>query len=237
MKNRALGRTGLVVSEICFGTMTSGGDGFGRVIGAQDQSTADLLVRRAFDGGVNFFNTANVYADGLAERIPGEAVRRRCRCTTPSRGATSSARCCPSRRARGSQSSPGAPSRAACCRAGSAATARRPRAPAVRASTSKVDRARAYDGIDAMPPMAEARGVSVARIALAWMLHRPSVTSVIIGAKTEAQLVDNLAATEVSRIETEVAALDAASALPSEYPGWMLDRQGSDHLGQVNPRR
>lgn len=157
--------------------MTSGGDGFGRVIGAQDQSTADLLVRRAFDGGVNFFNTANVYADGRAERIPGEAVRRRCRCTTPSRGATSSARCCPSRRARGSQSSPGAPSRAACCRAGSAATARRPRAPAVRASTSKVDRARAYDGIDAMTPMAESRGVSVARIALTWMLHRPYVTS------------------------------------------------------------
>jgi aryl-alcohol dehydrogenase-like predicted oxidoreductase len=100
-----------------------------------------------------------------------------------------------------------------------------------------VDRARAYDCIDAMTPMAESRGVSVARIALAWMLHHPWVTSVIIGAKTEAQLLDNLASTEVALTDAELAALDAASVLPAECPGWMLDRQGADRVGQVTPRR
>jgi aryl-alcohol dehydrogenase-like predicted oxidoreductase len=66
----------------------------------------------------------------------------------------------------------------------------------------------------------------VARIALAWLLKRPFVTSVIIGAKTVEQLDDNLAATTVELSADEIARLDAASALPREYPGWMIERQG-----------
>ena len=58
-----------------------------------------------------------------------------------------------------------------------------------------VNQERAYDCIDVMRPIAEARGVSVAQIALAWLLHQPQVTSVIIGAKRREQLADNLAAT------------------------------------------
>jgi aryl-alcohol dehydrogenase-like predicted oxidoreductase len=89
-----------------------------------------------------------------------------------------------------------------------------------------VNRDRAFDCIDAMRPMAEARGVSVARIALAWLLHRPWVMSVIIGAKTPEQLDDNIAATEVALTDEEMATLDAVSALPPEYPGWMIEHQG-----------
>jgi aryl-alcohol dehydrogenase-like predicted oxidoreductase len=80
----------------------------------------------------------------------------------------------------------------------------------------------------ALRSVSEATGVSVARIALAWVLTRPFVTSVIIGAKTREQLADNLAASDVKLSPEHVAALDAASALPPEYPGWMLDFQNRD---------
>ncbi len=88
-----------------------------------------------------------------------------------------------------------------------------------------VDRPRAFDCVDAMRPMAEQRGVSVAQIALAWLLHRRVVSSVIIGAKRIEQLEDNLAATNIELTEPELDALDAVSTLPPEYPGWMFERQ------------
>lgn len=68
MRYRKLGRTGLAVSEICFGTMTFGGEGFWRVIGAQDVPMATGLIRHAFDKGVTFIDTADVYANGLSEK-------------------------------------------------------------------------------------------------------------------------------------------------------------------------
>lgn len=89
-----------------------------------------------------------------------------------------------------------------------------------------VNRDRAWDCVDAMKLIADARGVSVARIALAYVLAKPFVTTVIIGAKTVEQLDDNLAAAGIELTADEVAALDKASALPPEYPGWMLERQG-----------
>jgi aryl-alcohol dehydrogenase-like predicted oxidoreductase len=96
-----------------------------------------------------------------------------------------------------------------------------------------VNKDRAYACIDIMEGIAIAHGVSVAQIALAWLLHRPWVTSVIIGAKTEDQLHDNLAATKVKLTQDDLAALDKASALPPEYPGWMLERQSMDRAGSV----
>jgi aryl-alcohol dehydrogenase-like predicted oxidoreductase len=90
-----------------------------------------------------------------------------------------------------------------------------------------VDRERAFRIIDAMRPIAEAHGASVARVALAWLLHQPAVTSVIIGARTREQLEDNLAASELRLTAEELAALDSVSALTPEYPGWMLERMAS----------
>ena len=90
-----------------------------------------------------------------------------------------------------------------------------------------VDEGRAYACIDAMRPMAAQRGISVARIALAWLLHQKAVSSVIIGARTLEQLDDNLGATDVELTADELGQLDAASALPREYPGWMFDTQAS----------
>ena len=87
-----------------------------------------------------------------------------------------------------------------------------------------VDKERAYDIIDAMEKVAKAHQTSVARVALAWLLQRKGVMSVIIGAKSVEQLDDNLAAAELALTAEEIAALDAASALKPEYPGWMLAR-------------
>ncbi|MGV3552418.1 aldo/keto reductase [Rhizobium sp.] len=94
---------------------------------------------------------------------------------------------------------------------------------------------RAYDCIDVMREIADARGVSVARIALAYVLNKRFVMSVIIGAKNTEQLDDNLAATEIELTAEEMAKLDAASALPAEYPGWMLTRQQEMQWARLAP--
>ncbi len=91
-----------------------------------------------------------------------------------------------------------------------------------------VDRERAKDVLTVMRSVATAMGVSVSRVALAWLLTRPFVTSVIIGAKTREQLLDNLAAGDVELSAEHVAQLDEVSALPAEYPGWMVTRQDRD---------
>jgi aryl-alcohol dehydrogenase-like predicted oxidoreductase len=91
-----------------------------------------------------------------------------------------------------------------------------------------VDKTRAIKIIKELRAVSSATGHSVARVALAWLLTRPFVTSVIIGAKTMEQLEDNLAATKVNLSPEHIAALDAVSELPSEYPGWMVDRHNNE---------
>ncbi len=93
-----------------------------------------------------------------------------------------------------------------------------------------VDKERSWNIIDVMVPIAKAHGCSPARVALAWLLSRPAVTSVIIGAKRRDQLVDNLASIELKLSEDELRRLDDVSALPPEYPGWMLSLTGADRL-------
>lgn len=88
-----------------------------------------------------------------------------------------------------------------------------------------IDKARAFDCIDALRLIADKRKVSVAQVALAWLLHQKPVTSIIIGAKTVAQLDDNLASVKLKLTDEELAKLDAVSRLPAEYPGWMIERQ------------
>ena len=89
-----------------------------------------------------------------------------------------------------------------------------------------VNRDRAFDAIDAMREIAAAHQATVAQVALAWLLAKPVVTTVIIGARRQDQLEDNLKAVSVRLTEEEMARLDSVSALPAEYPGWMLERQG-----------
>jgi aryl-alcohol dehydrogenase-like predicted oxidoreductase len=90
-----------------------------------------------------------------------------------------------------------------------------------------VDKDRAWKCVEAMREVGEAHGVSVARVALAWLLAKPAVMSIIIGAKSIEQLDDNLAATDLTLTAEEIARLDEVSAMAPEYPAWMLARQGA----------
>jgi aryl-alcohol dehydrogenase-like predicted oxidoreductase len=96
-----------------------------------------------------------------------------------------------------------------------------------------VDKERAWRILDVMKPIAAAHGCSAARVALAWILTKAFVTSVIIGAKRMDQLADNLAAGELKLADEEIRQLDEVSALPPEYPGWMLPFQNANRLKPV----
>ena len=342
MRMNKLGRTGLFVSELCLGTMTfGGGEGMWKQIGALDQDAAERLVSRALDAGINFIDTADVYAEGLSEQITGQALRN---LKIPRESVVVATKAF-------GPTGPGANSRGNsrahlidACKAslkrlqldhvdlyqihgfdpatpieetvraldtlvqhghiryvgvsnwaawqivkalGIAERENRARfeslqayytiagrdlereiVPMLRSETvglmvwsplaggllsgkysrdqesaadgrraafdfPPVDRDRAYACIDAMKPIAERRDVSVAQIALAWLLHQRVVSSVIIGAKRIEQLDDNLAATNVELTEQELDALGQVSALSKEYPGWMFERQGEYRSKQL----
>jgi len=335
MHMNKLGRTGLFVSELCLGTMTFGGsEGMWKQIGALGQGDAERLVGRSIDAGINFIDTADVYAEGRSEEILGQALRNlkvpreNVVVATKAYGPTG-----PGPNSRGN-------SRVHIIDAVKASLKRlqldhvdlyqihgfdtatpieetvraldtlvqhghvryagvsnwaawqimkalgiaereglarfetlqayytiagrdleREIVPMLRSETvglmvwsplaggllsgkyargqeaaegrraafdfPPVNRDHAYDCIDAMKPMADARGVSVAQIALAWLLHQKVVSSVIIGAKRLDQLDDNIAAANVELTEQELDALDQVSTLPKEYPGWMFETQAS----------
>jgi len=89
-----------------------------------------------------------------------------------------------------------------------------------------LDKEKAFACIDAMEPIAKNHGVSIAQVALAWILSKQSVSTIIIGARKLEQLKDNIASTKLTLNEDELQSLDAVSALAPEYPGWMLAFQG-----------
>ncbi|MCJ2185287.1 aldo/keto reductase [Novosphingobium beihaiensis] len=335
MQYRQLGPSGLFVSQLCLGTMTFGGsEGMWGLIGQLGQSEADALVKAAVDGGVNFIDTANVYAGGESERILGTAIRNlglsrddlviatkvlgpmgegpnmrgasrkhimdQCKASLarlqldyidlyqihgfdPATPIVETLEALDTLVRQGHVRYIGLSNWAAwqIVKAIGIAQARevapilslqayytlagrdleRDVVPMLKSEGlglmvwsplaggllsgkysredeqsgdgrraafdfPPVNRDRGYAVIDAMRPIAAAHGVSVAQIALAWLLHQDAVTSVIIGAKRPDQLADNLAAVDVRLSAEELAALDAVSALPAEYPGWMLERQG-----------
>ena len=331
MRYNQLGRSGLLVSELCLGTMTFGGGGVWDVMGAVRQPEADRLVGRALEAGINFIDTADIYSGGQSEIITGAALRnlgvRRTDVVlaTKAYGATGAGPndrgasrahimdavqaslkrlgtdyidlyqlhgfdavtpveetmralddlvrlglvryvgCCNARawqmtKANGVAERFGwarfeslqayytlagrdlerdVVSMLADQRVGllvwsplaggllSGKFGRDRTAPdgARRSGMAfpPVDEARAFACIDAMRPIAEAHGVSVAQVALGWLLHQGHVTSVIVGARRIEQLDDNIAATVLKLSDAEIGTLDAASALPAEYPGWMVD--------------
>ncbi|MCW2917713.1 MAG: aldo/keto reductase [Actinomycetia bacterium] len=96
------------------------------------------------------------------------------------------------------------------------------------------DEEKLYDTVDVLVDIAEAHGVSAARIALAYLLAKPGVTSLVIGARTTEQLADNLAATELTLDEDERARLDKVSAPPLIYPYWHQARTASDRLSPAD---
>ncbi|MEJ0006200.1 MAG: aldo/keto reductase [Steroidobacteraceae bacterium] len=339
---KKFGNTGLVVSEICLGAMTFGGtEGIWAQIASLGQATADELVKTAIDGGVNFFDTANVYSAGRSEEILGQSLRNLGVARDQFVLATKVlGRAGPGVNQLGLSryhimaaldaslkrlqldhvdlyqihgTDPLTPIEETlgalddCVRAGKvrylgvsnhaawhiakslgiSAVRGLARFESIQAYYSiagrelereivplavdqklaimpwsplaggflsgkfkrdaqgpegarrttfdfpPVDRDRAYRIIDVMRPMAERHGVSVAAIALGWLLHQSAVTSVIVGAKTREQLQDNIASTKVKLTAEDLAALNQVSALAPEYPGWMIERMSTDRLNTL----
>jgi aryl-alcohol dehydrogenase-like predicted oxidoreductase len=96
------------------------------------------------------------------------------------------------------------------------------------------DRDRLYDTVDVLVSIGEQRGVSAAQVALAYLLGRPAVTSLVIGARTGEQLADNLAAADLKLDEEERRRLDEVSAPPLLYPYWHQARTASDRLSEAD---
>ena len=342
MRHHPLGRTGLFVSELCLGTMTFGGsEGMWGVIGKLQQADAERLVGQSLDAGINFIDTADVYAGGVSEQITGQALknlkvpRENVVVATKVFGETGTGA-----NARGASRGhimdgvkaslkrlqldhidlyqihgfdPATPieetvraldqlvrhghvryvgvsnwaawqivkalgiaERLGLARfeslqayytvagrdlerelipmlrsegvglmvwsplAGGLLSGKYGREQQAEAGSRRiafdfppVNKDRAWDCIDVMRTIAQAKGVSVAQVALAWLLHQPQVTSVIIGAKRPEQLVDNIAATQVKLSGAELQQIDEASQLPAEYPGWMFERQGEFRRKQL----
>jgi len=345
MRYRNLGRTGLLVSEICLGTMTYGGRGFWAVIGDLGLDAVADQIQLAVDAGVNFLDTANVYHEGESERLVGEAIQKRGfnreslvvatkvrsrmgpgpndaglsrkhilssideslkrlrmdyvdlyqihgvdRATPIEETVAALGDVVRSGKARyvGFCNLPAWMAMRALAIADRQGLARYVSAQMFYAVAARdiereivplcqteglgilpwsplaggllsgkftrdeqgpegarrtsfdfpvVNKDRAWACIDAMRPIAEGHGVSVAQVALAWVLSRPFVTSVIIGARTPAQLQDNLDATKLRLSDQELSLLDTVSALPPEYPGWMVESQnGRDRNGDGSQR-
>jgi aryl-alcohol dehydrogenase-like predicted oxidoreductase len=343
MRYRKFGRTGLFVSELCLGTMTfGGGEGVWGQIGTLQQAEADRLVGRALDAGINLIDTADVYADGRAEAITGQALknlrvpRENIVIATKVYGETGTKAVNSRGTSRyhimeGVKASlqrlqldhldlyqihgfdPATPIEEALHAldslvqhgqvryigvsnwaawqimkalgiserldlarfesvqayytiagrdlerelvplllsegvgllvwsplAGGLLSGKYARDGKVEQGSRRaafdfppVNVERAHDCIDAMRVSAQSRGVSVAQIAIAWLLHQRVVTSVIIGAKRIEQLDDNIAATGIRLSDEELGRLDKVSMLPSEYPGWMTSFQSQTRRKQL----
>jgi len=96
------------------------------------------------------------------------------------------------------------------------------------------DEDKLYDTVDVLVEIAEGHGVSPARVALAWLLGRPGITSVIVGARTDEQLADNLAAAELELSAEEIDRLEAVSRPPLIYPYWHQRKTAADRLSAAD---
>jgi len=350
MKYRLLGRTGVKVSELCLGTMTFG-DNFLN-IAVVDQSGANKMVVRALDAGINFYDTADVYAYGQAETILGKALKKagvardKVIIATKVRGAMSE----------GAITGTGDLNNVGLSRQhifasieqslrrldteyvdlyqvhgwdvltpmeetlralddvvrngkvryiGCSNWAPRQLMKAVMVSRANtwasfvslqayyslvgrdlehellplcreegigvlpwsplsggflsgkyrrdnpnpkgarrtnfqfppIDEARGFDAVDALDGIAKKKRVSVAQVALAWLLAQSGVTSIIIGANKMSQLEDNLKAAEIELSEEEVEQLSRTTAPRVMYPQWMIERQNSGRVEPVDMQR
>ena len=97
-----------------------------------------------------------------------------------------------------------------------------------------LDQERLYDIIDVLVEIGEGHGVSAAQVALAWLLQRPGVVSLIVGARTDEQLADNLAAADLKLSDGERDRLEEVSRPPLIYPYWHQAKTARDRLSPAD---
>ena len=336
MKYNLLGNTGLKVSELCLGTMTYGGTGRFAPIGNLGQEAVDEQMKRAFEAGINFIDTANVYSSGLSEELTGRSIRNvglhrdDLIIATKVRGKMGEGpnqigltrkhimqqaeeslkrlgldyidlyqihgydaltpleetlQALDDLVRSGKVRYIGASNLAAwqlmkslsystynkvskfvslqayytiagrdlerevipllkdqktglmvwSPLAGGILSGKYNRNTQAEEGSRRisfdfppVNKEKAFDIVDVLQGMAKEKNVSVAQLALAWLLHQPVVTTVIIGARKMDQLEDNLRSVDVKFSTEELQKLDEISKLSLEYPGWMVDFQGAD---------
>ncbi|MCU7496904.1 MAG: aldo/keto reductase [Ignavibacteria bacterium] len=336
MKYKLLGKTGLKVSELCLGTMTFGGRGTWTAIGALPQDEVNDLVKESVDAGINFIDTANVYSEGLSEKMTGQAIRdlglkrddlviatkvRAKMGEGPNNSGLSRKHIlqqadesltrlnmdyidlyqihgfdpltpfeetlealdllvksgkvryigCSNLAAWQVMKALGISEREHLSRfislqayytivgrdlereivpmlldqgmglmvwsplAGGLLSGKYTRNNVEKGEGRRasfdfppVNKEKAFDIIDLMQKIGKDKKVSVSQIALSWLLHQNAVTSVIIGAKKQDQLTDNLNSVNVKLSEDELRSLNEISRPAPEYPGWMLERQSAD---------
>ena len=333
MKYNELGKTGVLVSELCLGTMTFGGKGMWQAIGQLPQDEVNQIVKTSLDSGINFIDTANAYSEGLSETLLGESLKKlgishqnvvvatkvRLRMgpganqtglsrlhimdsvndslrrlqlqhidllyihgvdsITPieetMRGLEDVVRSgkvryigisnhpawmvvkansyadkmgwtkfvasqnfysvasrdiereiIPMALSEDISIMPWSPL------AGGFLSGKFSRNNVVAGNSRRdsfdfppINKEKAYEIIDIMEAVADQHNVSVATVALNWVIRQPGITSTIIGAKTLEQLNDNIKAVTLELTTDEMEQLNAASALAPEYPGWMVNRQ------------
>ncbi|GAB3972795.1 aldo/keto reductase [Spirosoma terrae] len=342
MNYNFLGNTGVLVSEICLGTMTFGGEGHWKAMGELQQDSVDAIVKTAVDEGVNFIDTANVYSFGQSETLLGQSIKnlglsrdelviatkvrgrmgegknqvglgrlqimqqlegslKRLQVdhvdlyqihgfdgVTPleetMRGLEDVVRSgkvryigCSNLAAWQVMKANGIADKYGWSKfistqnyysiagrdleheivpmvedqqmailpwsplaggflSGKYTRDNKPADDSRRLSFDfpPVDQEKAYDIIDVMERIGAEHGVSVARIALAWVLAKPGVTSVIIGAKNTDQLLDNIKAAELSLTTEQLEQLDEVSAIRKPYPQWMIERQKRDRMAPAS---
>ena len=342
MKYNQLGSTGVLVSEICLGTMTFGGNGYWKAMGELQQDAVNDIIKTAIDNGVNFIDTANVYSFGQSETLLGQSLktlglsRNELIIATKVRGRMGEGKNqvglgrlqimqqieaslkrlqtdhvdlyqihgfdpvtpleetmrgledvvrsgkvryigCSNLAAWQVMKANGIAGKNGWTKfvstqnyysiagrdleneivpmvqdqqmgilpwsplaggflSGKYTRTNKPEDGSRRLNFDfpPINQERAYDIIDAMQSIADDHSVSVARIALAWVLAKPGVTSVIIGAKNTHQLMDNINAVDLNLTTEQLAELDRVSATPKPYPQWMIERQGGDRFGPSN---
>ena len=335
MKTRFLGNTGVRVSEICFGAMTFGGKGYWKNIGQVEQKEANDLVNTAIEGGINFFDTADVYSEGRSEEILGKALgdkRKDIILATKVRGRTGTGpndiglsrkhimdSCNASLKRLSTDyidlfqfhsfdsrtpldetlrtlydlvrngkvryigvsnytgwqlmkalaiSEKQNLEKFVTLQAYYSLIARdlenelvplsidqnlgiltwsplgggfltgkyrrgKPRPEGARRSNPKdqfllFDEEKGFDIVDELDRIAINHGATITQAALNYLLRKPGVTSVIIGARNKEQLTDNLKTTDWEITAKEIAGLDELSKPPKVYPYWMLERMSID---------
>lgn len=333
MKYNELGKTGVLVSELCLGAMTFGGKGYWQAIGQMPQDEVNQIIKISLESGINFIDTANAYSEGLSEIMLGEALKTlgvprqevfiatklRIRMgpganqvglsrlhimdsvndslqrlnlshidllyihgvdpITPleetMRGLEDVVRSgkvrylgisnhpawmvmkansyadkmgwtkfvasqnyytiasrdiereiVPMALSEGIGIMPWSPL------AGGFLSGKYTRNNEVAGNSRRdafdfppINKPKAYDIIDIMAEIGKNHGVSVATVALNWVIRQPGVCSTIIGAKTLEQLKDNISAVKLQLTPEDMHQLNAISELTPEYPGWMVTRQ------------